>query len=188
MLRSFLLTLSVLPLCAPCLASIPGRAFSGAVPARDVVVWLDINSPAPRKLPHALMDQRNLTFIPHVLAIRAGTTVDFPNHDRVFHNVFSYHDGKRFDLGLYPVGTTRTRTFDQPGLSTLFCNIHPNMGAYIMVLTTPCFAVSKPDGRFELPQVPPGHYTYHAWRPGAAQITGPVDIQPGQLLEVRWPR
>ena len=87
---------------------------------------------------------------PHVLAVRVGTVVEFPNNDRVFHNVFSFHDGKQFDLGLYPVGTMRRVTFDHPGLSRIFCNIHPNMGAHVMVVDTPYFTVSDDDGRFTI--------------------------------------
>ena len=119
-----------------------------------------------------MLDQRNLTFSPHVLAVRVGTTVEFPNRDRVFHNVFSFHDGKRFDLGMYPVGTVRHVTFGKPGLSRIFCNIHPNMAAYVMAVDSGYFAVSDASGRFVIAAVPPGTYTYHAWRPGGATLTG----------------
>jgi len=79
--------------------------------------------------------------------VQGGTKIEFPNNDRVFHNVFSFRDGKRFDLGLYPVGAVKTIPFDRPGLSRVFCNIHPGMAAYIMVVDTPVFAVS--DRRYE---------------------------------------
>jgi hypothetical protein len=133
-----------------------------------------------------VLDQRNLTFIPHVLAVRAGTTVEFPNNDRVFHNVFSFRDGKQFDLGLYPVGHVEKLTFGKPGLSRIFCNIHPGMGAYVMAVDTPYFAVSDQKGRFALPEVSAGTYTYHAWRPGASELSGSLVIRPGTPLEIRW--
>ncbi len=93
-----------------------------------------------------VLDQRNLSFTPHVLAVQVGTTVKFPNDDRVFHNVFSFHDGHKFDLGLYPVGAVKQVPFDRPGLSRIFCNIHPKMAAYVMVVDTPYFAVSDQAG------------------------------------------
>ncbi|MEP7304303.1 MAG: carboxypeptidase regulatory-like domain-containing protein [Acidobacteriota bacterium] len=152
------------------------------------VVWLD----APQGITQApvskvVLDQRNLDFFPRILAVRVGTVVEFPNNDRVFHNVFSFHDGKRFDLGLYPVGTMKRVTFDHPGLSRIFCNIHPNMAAHVMSLDTPYFTVSDADGRFAMAAVPPGTYTYHAWRPGRADLTGSVVVGPGaSSLEIRW--
>ena len=160
------------------------RASSG--PARDTVVWLDApNAPAARAdAPRVVLDQRNLAFSPHVLVVRVGTTVDFPNNDRVFHNVFSFRDGKRFDLGMYPVGALRRVSFDQAGLSRIFCNIHPNMAAYVMTVPSPYFARSDESGAFTIAAVPPGTYTYHAWRPGAAaELTG---TWTGGTLEVVW--
>ena len=94
-----------------------------------------------------------------MLAIRAGTAVDFPNHDRVFHNVFSYRDGKKFDLGMYPAGTSKKIVFDKAGLSRIFCNIHPHMAAYVMAVDTPYFAVSDAQGGFAIANVPAGTYT-----------------------------
>jgi plastocyanin len=165
------------------------RAAHGS--ARDTVVWLDAPStaaPPPRAdAPRVVLDQRNLTFIPHVLVVRVGTTVDFPNNDRVFHNVFSFRDGKRFDLGMYPVGTMRRVLFDQPGLSRIFCNIHPNMAAYVLTVNSPYFARADEDGAFTIASVPPGTYTYHAWRPGAAaELSGTWSPASGPL-QVVWP-
>jgi len=111
---------------------------------------------------------------------RVGTVVDFPNNDRVFHNVFSFHDGKRFDLGLYPVGTVKQVKFDHPGLSRIFCNIHPNMAAYVMVVDTPHYSVSDTDGHFTIEGVGRGSYTYHAWRPGGPALTGSAVVEAGR--------
>ena len=176
---------------APAGATTPevrGQALVGGKPAVNAVVWLDAPG-APRTLQRekVVLDQRDLAFSPHVLAVRVGTTVDFPNHDRVFHNVFSFRDGKVFDLGLYPVGHVKQVTFAKAGLSRLFCNIHPDMSAYVMAVDTPYFGVSDRQGRFSLTGVPAGTYTYHAWRPGGAEMSGSLVIRPGAPLEVRWP-
>ncbi len=165
-----------------------GQAWTGGKPAANVVVLLDApNAPRTPQRDKIVMDQRNLRFYPHVLAVRVGTTVDFPNHDRVFHNVFSFRDGKRFDLGLYPVGAVREVTFGKPGLSRLFCSIHPEMSAYIVAVDTPYFDVSDEKGSFSLPGVPARAYTYHAWRPGAAALSGSIVVRPAARLEIRWP-
>jgi plastocyanin len=164
-----------------------GTVEVGGQPRHETVVWLDAKN-APRGPAHpSVLSQRNLTFEPHVLAIRSGATIELPNDDRVFHNVFSFHDGKRFDLGLYPVGTSKRLTFDQPGLSRIFCNIHPGMAAYVLAVDTPFFAVSDAQGRFAIPAVPPGVYTYHAWRAGSEVLTGSVTIDAETRLDVRWP-
>jgi len=156
-------------------------------PEPDAVVWLEAPNgpPSPSGKP-IVLDQRNFTFFPHVLAVRVGTTVDLPNNDRVFHNVFSFHDGKRFDLGLYPVGTSRQVRFDKPGVSRVFCNIHPNMAAYVKVVDSPYFAVSDRDGRFTISSVPQGTYTYHAWRPGREELTGSSALTPATVLDLQW--
>jgi plastocyanin len=164
-----------------------GTASAGGKPLADAVVWIDVPGAPRAPQGNAVLDQRNLNFSPRVLAVRVGTKIEFPNHDRVFHNVFSFRDGKRFDLGLYPVGTVKTIPFDQPGLSRVFCNIHPGMAAYIMVVDTPFFAISDRDGRFTLSGVPAGTFTYHAWRPGGAVLNGSIWVYPGALLDVQWP-
>jgi len=95
--------------------------------------------------------------------VPAGSSVEFPNLDPFFHNVFSLFNGKRFDLGLYEAGTQRAVHFDREGVSYIFCNIHPDMGAIVLALTTPYFAVSGPDGTILLHGVPPGKYRVHVW-------------------------
>jgi plastocyanin len=163
-------------------------AREGDRPAADTVVWLDApNAPARPGTERAVLDQRNLSFSPHVLVVRTGTTVDFPNNDRVFHNVFSFRDGKRFDLGMYPVGALLHVTFDRPGLSRIFCNIHPNMAAYVLTVDSPYFARADESGAFTIAAVPAGRYTYHAWRPGATKdLTGSWTSTDGPILIV-WP-
>ena len=166
---------------------VSGSAVVGGKPQANVVVWLEAPAEqgfhAPRRI---VLDQRNLQFEPRVLAVRTGTTVEFPNNDRVFHNVFSFRDGKRFDLGLYPIGSVKHVQFDKPGVSRLFCNIHPQMAAYVVAVDSPWFAVSDESGSFTLPDLPAGTYTYHAWRAGASPLTGGLTVEPGTRLEIGW--
>jgi plastocyanin len=168
-------------------ADLRGNAQVSGKPIEYAVVWLDAPKAAPSvQSSPVTLDQTNLSFSPPVLAIRAGTIVDFPNHDRVFHNVFSYRDGKKFDLGMYPAGTSKKIVFDKTGLSRVFCNIHPHMAAYVMAVDTPYFAVSDTQGVFAIANVPAGTYTYHAWRPGGQTLTGSVTVDAGHLLEIKW--
>lgn len=172
----------------PLVLDVPGVARSGDQPAARAVVWLTApgvtTAAEPRRV---VLDQRNLRFDPQVLVVQVGTTVELPNNDRVLHNVFSFRDGKRFDLGLYPVGTVRRVTFDRPGVSRVFCNIHPNMAAYVVAVDTPLFAVTDEAGRFTLRAVPRGEYAYHAWRPAAAELRGTLTIDESANLEIAWP-
>ena len=163
-----------------------GTARVGERPEPNAVVWLEASTAPARETRRVVLDQRNLAFSPHVLAIRVGTTVQFPNRDRVFHNVFSFRDGKRFDLGMYPVGTVKNVTFGQPGLSRIFCNIHPNMAAYVMAVDSGYFAVSDSSGRFLIEAVPSGTYVYHAWRPGGTTLSGSATVEGDKFLEIRW--
>ncbi len=134
----------------------------------DVVVWLEPLDPGalPVKLSlprDAAMMQKDKQFHPHVLAVPVGTSVVFPNADPFFHNVFSLYKGERFDLGLYEAGSSRTVKFDRPGVSFIFCNIHPEMSAYVLALTTPYYAVSDSRGQITIANVPPGAYRVHVW-------------------------
>jgi plastocyanin len=170
-------------------ADLGGTAQSSAgKPVENAVIWLDAPDARPKPQDTALtVDQRNLAFEPHVLVVRVGTAVSFPNNDRVFHNVFSFKDGKKFDLGMYPAGVkAKPVVFDKPGLSRIFCNIHPNMAAYVMAVDTPYYAMSNERGAFTLANVPAGTYTYHAWRPGGETLTGTVTVGPAKPLELRW--
>jgi len=168
-------------------AELTGTALVSGKPAQHAVVWLEAaNEPAAGQTSRVVLDQRNLTFSPHVLAVRVGTTVEFPNNDRVLHNVFSFRDGKKFDLGMYPKGMSKRIVFDRPGLARLFCNIHPNMAAYVMAIDTPYFAVADERGAFSIAGVPPGTYTYHAWRPGGPSLTGSITVDGSHALEIRW--
>ncbi len=140
-------------------------------PANSTVVWLtpigaDPDSAAVPPM-HAVLQQKNKTFEPHLLVITKGSTVEFPNRDPWFHNVFSLFNGKRFDLGLYEAGTSRTVHFDREGISFIFCNIHPEMSAVVVVLASQYFAVPDKQGEFSIASVPPGRYTLHVWNENA---------------------
>lgn len=112
---------------------------------------------------HTRLDQRQLMFRPLVLPILAGTTVDFPNDDDLYHNVFSYSQAKEFDLGKYPQGASRSVTFEKPGVVNVYCDIHAYMYATILVLENPYFALPADDGAFEIRHVPSGMYRLSVW-------------------------
>ena len=134
----------------------------------SVIAWLKpLRGPEmPGAAPGAVrprMVQQNRRFEPRLLVVPVGGVVEFPNRDPFFHNVFSMYDGKRFDLGLYEAGTSRSVAFNKPGVSFIFCNIHPEMSAVIMAVDTPYYAVSDRDGRLTIPGVPYGRYQLHVW-------------------------
>jgi plastocyanin len=117
--------------------------------------------------PNAVLDQRNQAFVPYVLAIPVGSSVDFPNNDKTFHNVFSLAKTKRFDLGRYPRGQSRSVRFDRPGVVRVFCEIHSHMDAFILVFAHRYFSATTEDGRYRIGGVPPGTYTLVVWNDGA---------------------
>jgi plastocyanin len=171
----------------------PGVSDLGAMPDRDVpdrqrsVVYLESAPRGAFDQPdqgRAAMDQRNETFVPHVLAITAGTVVDFPNSDRFYHNVFSLSKAARFDLGRYAVGKSKSVRFNQPGIVRVFCEIHSHMNAFILVFGHPFFATTDSDGRYRINNVPPGTYNVIAWNEGLASEPKSVTIPPGGLAEL----
>ena len=137
------------------------------------VVWLEplagtLAVPFIPHGPYTLM-QKNRTFIPHLQVIPVGAVVQFPNADPFFHNVFSLYDGKRFDLGLYEAGSSKSVTFSRVGVSYIFCNIHPEMSAVVLSLPTPLFAIADANDSFALRNIPPGDYKLHFWIEGVPQ-------------------
>lgn len=156
---------------------VTGNKSAKAPEAENVVVWLvpeggvgpaafhqgrgAQNHIAPAQLPRLV--QHNKTFEPHVLVVPVGSVVAFPNRDPFFHNVFSLFEGKRFDLGLYEAGTTRDVHFDKPGISYIFCNIHPEMSAVVIALDTPYYGISDSRGQLVIANVPSGKYTLRVW-------------------------
>jgi plastocyanin len=128
---------------------------------------------------HAVLDQRNETFVPHLVAITTGTTVDFPNSDQIYHNVFSLSKTRSFDLGRYGAGRSRSVTFDRPGIVRVFCEIHSHMNAFILVFNHPFFAVTDTDGRYHIDNVPTGTYNVVAWNEGLSSEPKPVTVGGG---------
>ena len=157
------------------------------VELRPAVVYLDAaprGAFEPEEAAHATMDQRDQTFVPHVLAITAGTTVDFPNSDVTFHNVFSLSKTRPFDLGRYPRGQSKSLMFDRPGVVQVFCDIHSHMSAYILVFAHHFYAVTDEAGRYAIEGVPPGTYSVIAWYEGKVRDTRRVTVLEGGAVEV----
>lgn len=145
--------------------NITGKVTKGNKNISNAVVYVDIGKNVSVSGKHAKMDQKNLTFIPHVLPIQAGTTVDFMNSDDLLHNVFT-SDGcaDNFNLGSWPKGESRSYTFKNPGcFATMLCNVHPEMEAYVIVLGTPYFALTSRNGSYKIKNVPEGTYTVKVW-------------------------
>jgi len=139
--------------------------------AGNVVVWLTptegtVVPAADEASAHPRLVQRNKSFQPHVLVVRVGSLVEFPNRDPFFHNVFSLFEGKRFDLGLYEAGSTRDVLFDKPGISYIFCNIHAEMSAVVIAVNTPYYGISDRRGQIVIPRVNPGKYVFRVWYEG----------------------
>lgn len=143
----------------------------------NVAVWLEplvpdkrlqTSFPETARKHHFQLIQQNKRFEPHILIVPVGSEVGFPNKDVLFHSVFSMFNNQRFDLGLYEAGTEKTVTFDKPGISYIFCNIHAQMSATVIALETPYFAVSNKKGDFTIPGVPAGEYILEMWAEGAS--------------------
>lgn len=153
------------------------------------VVYVTGNFPKPATQPVTQMIQKELTFIPSLLPVQVGTKVEFPNLDDTYHNIFSFSPPKRFDLGRYraderPVPSVM---FDEPGLVTLRCDIHEHMRALILVLATPHFVITEPDGSYRLTGVPPGRYTLKAWVDSRTTKEIPIEIKDEASLRVDFP-
>jgi plastocyanin len=121
-----------------------------------------------------VIEQRDKTFMPHVMAVPVGSTVQFPNFDTLFHNVFSLSRNKAFDLGMYKTGELREVKFDKPGIVRLGCNIHANMSAYLIVVAAPHYVIAEPDGAFAFKSLAPGKYKVQAW---TEQSTAPTESE-----------
>ena len=165
----------------------PSVSELGAPPPRDIqdlrraVVYLDTAPAAAlesREPARASMDQRNETFVPHVLAVDTGAIVDFPNNDTTYHNVFSLSKTKKFDLGRYARGKSKAVRFDQPGVVRIFCDIHSHMSAFVLVFNHPYYAKTEVDGRYRIDNIPPGTYSVSAWHEGDKRDTRTVTIPP----------
>lgn len=161
--------------------------FSGLREREDrsgVVVYLT-GFAQPGQPEPATLGQRNERFEPRLLPIVAGQTVLFPNFDRLYHNVFSVSPVKPFDLGQYrSTDPPRSIVFESPGLVPVYCNIHPHMISYVVVLENPAYALTGADGRFEIPGAPLGPVTVNAWTPGAARVSQDLMLAEGTESEI----
>ena len=152
---------------------------------RNVVVYLaGITFRGTLAPTRAELRQEHETFLPHVVAIARGSTVDFPNDDPIFHNVFSLSSAAAFDLLRYPQGQSRSRQFNKAGIVKVYCHIHSHMSATILVLDHPYFEIPQVDGTFELPNVPAGQYTVVGWHERVGERRVPVRVERGKTATV----
>jgi plastocyanin len=192
-MKSFILWISVIALVTTGRASvaadssgagiIKGMVTNGGKPASGAVVSIEGLSPhdvrtqmPPHKPSKKIIDQRSLRFIPTVVAIMAGDTVDFPNNDKSWHNVYSKGGANDFDLGVYPPGKTRSKKFDKPGVFRILCNAHPDMEAYVVVKEHPFFSVSDSRGNYRIEHVPLGKVLVRTWHPNSDIRSETVEI------------
>lgn len=140
--------------------------------ATNAVIWLtplgSVAPDAPAQTTIPRLEQKNKAFHPALVVVPVGGKVEFPNHDPFFHNVFSLYEGKRFDLHLYETGAAPFVRFDRPGVSYIFCNIHPQMSAVVMALSTPYYGISGANGEITIANVPPGRYQMQVFHAAAA--------------------
>ena len=151
----------------------------GARTSADAVVYIEAVAGKTFVPPaaHATMDQKNMLFVPHVMPVVVGTTVDFLNSDPVRHNVFSPDKcADKVNLGSWPQGEMRSFTFKQPCVATLLCNVHPEMEAFVVAVPTPFFAVTGPDGAYVIKDLPDGAYTVKIWHPKAKEASQSVNV------------
>jgi plastocyanin len=152
---------------------------------RKVVVYLSgIKASPAASAMRAQVEQRNEQFAPPVTVVTSGSTIDFPNTDPYFHNVFSLSRAATFDLGRYPSGATRSHVFERPGLVKVFCHIHAQMSALVMVLEHSWFTIPAENGKYSLPPAPPGEYTLVAWHDRIGEQRTTVRIAAGSTLRV----
>lgn len=150
----------------------------------QMVVMLEGGSVPPRAPVTAVLDQRDAHFDPEIVIVPVGSTVEFPNSDPIFHNVFSLSKARPFDLGFYPQGQSRAVKFTHPGIIQVYCHIHANMYAAIIVTSSPWYAKPSSDGGFAWKDVPAGHYRLAAWHKIAGLYETEVDVPESGTVEV----
>lgn len=153
----------------------------------DIVVSLrrpGMPLPPPAE-PPAVLDQRKLRFVPHVLPVLVGTRVQFPNSDPIRHNVFSASEARMFNLGIYRTGVTRDVTFDKPGVIEVLCNVHPEMSAFIVVLDTPYFSSTNQESQFGISNLPPGGYQLSFWCEHRGELKREIQLDSVRSLRLR---
>ncbi|HET8797671.1 MAG TPA: hypothetical protein VFO89_08290 [Thermoanaerobaculia bacterium] len=142
----------------------------------ETLVWLDPLGRAPKRPPQSFtMTTRSKTFLPHVMAVPAGSTIHFPNEDPIAHNLFSLTPGNTFDLGLYRKGAGKTHKFEAPGVVNVYCNVHPNMSAVVHVMNTPYYGFTDGQGNYSF-DVPPGKYRVTAWNEQGGMASQEIEV------------
>ena len=142
----------------------------------ETLVWLDPAGRAPKRPGGAfMMTTRSKTFVPHIVAVPAGSTITFPNEDPISHNLFSLTPGHTFDLGLYRKGPGRAQKFDMPGVVNIYCNVHPNMSAVVHVMQTPYYGFADANGDYSF-DVPPGKYRLTAWNEQGGSSFSDIEV------------
>jgi plastocyanin len=182
-------------------AAAPPTAFSAEQEIRNVVVYIDSPDLPAGGVPDPggssgagssssggppRIEQRNETFVPHVLPVMKGSPVEFTNDDPIYHNVFSLSKAASFDLGRYPRGASRSVRFGAPGIVKVFCHIHSDMSAVVLVLDNSYFTTPRTDGTFEIRGIPPGTYAVTAWHERAHAVHHKVTILPGRTTEMNF--
>ena len=171
---------------------VKGTVTIAGKPSSDVVVSVEGVFPegfkarlSAMRSKKAVLDQKELKFFPSVLPVVVGTSVDFPNNDKSWHNVFSTGGAKEFDLGLYAPGKSRSVTFDKPGVARILCNAHPNMEAYIVVKEHPFFSTADKVGNYRIDGIPLGKYRVTVWHPelGTTEV-GVELVRAGQVSDI----
>jgi len=172
---------------APATGKVTGTVVvKGRKDGGGVLVYLEGVAGAPTApRDHAVIRQREKQFDPPVTIVVRGTTVDFPNEDKMFHNVFSVSRPARFDLGLYKSGTAKSVEMKRAGTVDVYCNIHPEMVAKVKVLDNAYYTITGGDGKFEIPNVPAGEYPIVAWLPTGDEAKGSVVVKAGEAAEVK---
>jgi plastocyanin len=171
------------------LLAVPGLAGAGELKgtvkaigvkdSADAVVYVDAipGKTFPPPAAHVLVDQKNLMFVPRVVTVLVGTTVDFKNSDAVLHNVFSPDKcADKFNLGSWPQGQMKSYTFKTPCAATLLCNVHPEMEGFVVAVPTPYFAITDKAGAYVIKDVPDGSYTVKVWHPKIKETGKPVTV------------
>jgi plastocyanin len=165
--------------------AVNAREAAAAPEIRNVVVYLKgVAAPEHLTAARVAIRQKGEAFYPRVLAVTRGSTVDFPNEDPFFHNVFSLSSALNFDLGRYPMGQMKSTTFTKPGLVKVYCHIHSHMSASILVLDHPYFTVPAVDGTFTLANVPPGTYAITGWHERVGERALMVDVRAGDTASI----
>lgn len=172
--------------------ALPAHRMAPRGAVNDAVLWFarvpaaPDSAAAPPGAPRPKLTQVDQCFVPRVVSVAAGGAVDFPNQDPIYHNVFSVSATRRFDLGKYPRGQSRSVTFPKAGIVSVYCDIHSDMAAFVLVAPNRAYAQPAADGSFALPDVPAGRYVLHVWHPDFGAFQREVDLPGDRTLALSF--